>query len=534
MKNILTTNCLGTPGLLASLIALIVLPFTAVAETGVKRLPNVVLIVADDLGIGDVGCYGSAKISTPSLDRLASQGVRALDVHATSSVCTPSRYAMLTGRYYYQDWNGDLLVKPGQATIASVLHDNGYATGYFGKWHLGWGKNSKDRRFRSDIDWNRELPAGVLECGFDTFFGTPFTHNESPSVFVLDRHVVGLEPNDPLVMVPPDPKQVFGQSSGAKKAHEARPDSQIDLIVIEKAKQWITNNQAKPFFLNLALAAPHTPINPAKEFRGRSGVGLYGDFVVEMDWCVGQILQLLDDCGVANNTLVIFTSDNGAKIHKEMIAQEHRSNLKWLGQKTDVWEGGVRIPLIVRWPGRIPAGTTTDAMISLSDLAKTVWDAVGVKAPEGAAIDSISQLSVWEKPSSAPVRKEMLYLGTQGLNMRAGRWVSSGLADTAGEPATTQGFALRSSEWVYIPGQGSRGVTTDLSLAQWMHLHDIGQTNSDYDNQGRLKEGAPKQQLYNLRDDPSQTRNVIRDFPEMAASLEKRFNELLQALKDRQ
>jgi arylsulfatase A-like enzyme len=476
---------------------------TALCGTGLHasaaEKPNVILIMADDLGVGDVGCYGSVKIKTPNLDRLASEGLRALNANATASVCTPSRYAILTGTYYHQGWNGELLVKPGQPTIASVLHDNGYATGLFGKWHLGWGKNSPNRKFRADIDWNQELPAGVLECGFDTFFGTPFTFNEAPSVFVHDRQVVGLESEDPLV-VPPDSKKGFGRSTGAKKAHAMRPESEIDLMVTKQAQQWLAEHHSKPFFLNLALAAPHVPINPSEEFRGKSGAGLYGDFVEQMDWCVGQILQTLKECGVESNTLIIFTSDNGAVISKDMIAQGHRSNLNWLGQKTDVWEGGHRQPLIVRWPGKVPAGTTTDAMISLADIVRTVWDAAGVKAPEGAAKDSISQLSVWAKPDSPPVRKEMIFSATGGL-------------------------ALRSGDWVYIPKQGSCGITTTPN--GWgLHLKDMGQTNSDYDAQGNLKADAPKEQLYNLQKDPSQSQNVVRDYPEkareMAAQLEQR------------
>ncbi len=502
--------------LLTSLGALFALALDAAAAPKPSTPPNVVLIMADDLGIGDVGCYGgcygSKVIATPNIDRLASQGIRALDAHAAAAVCTPSRYAMMTGRYYYQNWVGELLVDTHRPTIASVLHDHGYATGYFGKWHLGWGVVRPDRKNRQDIDWNSELRPGVLECGFDTFYGTPFTHNEPPAVFVHDRNVVGLEPSDPLKIEYPnggiDMEKgafAFGRSTGAAMAHLMRPDDRIDLIVTEKAIEWIRQTKEKPFFLNLALAAPHAPIDPAKEFLGRTGEGVYADFVYELDWCVGRILRALDDCGVADNTMVIFLSDNGAVIYKEVLARGHRANLNWLGQKTDAWEGGVREPFIVRWPGKISPGTTTGALISLADVVKTVWATAGIKAPEGEAKDSLDQLPVLLSPTAQPIRSEMLSLGIYG-------------------------FALRSGDWVFIPGQGSRGVTTDLSAHWGLHLNDIGESNSDYDDQGRLKEGAPKQQLYNLRDDPGQTRNVIRDFPEKAAELEKRYNELLKTL----
>ena len=224
---------------------------------------NVVFIIADDLGAGDVGCYGEeGRIPTPNLDRLASQGIRALDAHSTSGVCTPSRYAMITGTYYWQEWIGELLVDTDKPTIASVFKENGYATGYFGKWHLGWGEAYEGRRHRQDIDWNSELPAGVLECGFDTYFGTPFSHNEPPHVFVHDRRIVGLDLTDPIVLnVPsrldPDPKiKGFGFSSGAKTAHDARPVDQIDPIVTEKVVEFIKNNAEGPFFINFALVAP--------------------------------------------------------------------------------------------------------------------------------------------------------------------------------------------------------------------------------------------------------------------------------------
>jgi arylsulfatase A len=474
-----------------------------------QQKPNVVLIMADDLGTGDVGCYGSQKIKTPNIDRLAEQGMRFTDAHAAAAVCTPSRYAMLSGRYYWGPWNGELLMRDEWTLLPEVLRDNGYATAYFGKWHLGWGDDFEGRVHRSDIDWNLPLPAGVRECGFDFYFGTPFSHNESPSVFVLNRQVLDIDPDDPISIIgPKEPGGApYGKSIGGKAAHKARPEHRIDLMVTHQAKKWIQQNSAGPFFMNIAFVAPHVPLSPGQEFQGKSDLGVYGDFVQQLDGCVGQIFQTLEECGVADNTIIMFTSDNGAVMHREAIRLGHRSNLDWLGQKTDAWEGGVRVPFIVRWPGRAGAGTTCDRLFSLIDIPRTVWDAAGVIPAHDTALDSISQLSVWLDPDAAPVRTEKMFLGIYG-------------------------YALRSGDWVYIPRQGSLGVTTDFNMPGWLRLPEIGMTNSDIDETGHVKADAPDAQLYNLKTDPSQTRNVIEAYPEKAAELAARFKVLHKKMTD--
>ena len=478
--------------------------------------PNVLLIVADDLGIGDVGCYGSKWIRTPNIDRLAAEGVRALDAHSAAAVCTPSRYSMLTGRYYHRyplNWNGEALVEADRPTIASVFRDHGYTTAYFGKVHTGWGEPRPDRKHRQDIDWNQALPRGVLEMGFDTYFGTPFSHNEPPFVFVKDRHVVGLDHQDPLVI--PDPKAErgpwgWGLSRGAVSAHAARPVDQIDQIVTEKTIEFIRetagnpstgSGRGKPFFINLSLVAPHVPVAPAREFKGRTELGWYGDYVEQLDWCVGQVFQALEKLGLADNTLIIFTSDNGAIFDEAYLEKGQNSNLGLLGQKTDVWEGGVRVPFIVRWPGRVPAGKTLEPLISLLDISKTVWAAAGINPPAGAAPDALNVLDLLTGKTTEAIRKELYMIGIDGQ-------------------------ALRSGDWVYIPKQGSCGITT-LKSATWaIQLGRLGQKNSDYDEAGQLKEDAPKEQLYNLREDPGQLKNVIREHPEKASELAVRFNEV--------
>jgi len=476
-------------------------------KAALQKKPNVLVIIADDLGVGDVSCYGSKMIKTPNVDRLAAEGIRATDAHAIASVCTPSRYSILTGRYYHRypySWNGESLVEPDRPTIASVFHDNGYATGYFGKVHTGWGDRSPNRKHRQDIDWNKQLPRGVLEMGFDSYFGTPFTHNEPPFVFVKDRHVVGLDPADPLEVVPKEVERGpwgWGVSKGAKAAHEARPEDRIDPIVTEQAINFIKANKSRPFFINLALVAPHVPVSPSEKFKGKTALGIYGDFVTQMDWCVGQVLKMLEELNLQDNTIVIFTSDNGAIHHRHEYKMGHRANLDWLGQKTDAWEGGVRIPFIMRWPGKVPQGKTVDSLISLMDIPKTVWAAAKVKVPENAGPDSIDQMDVLTGKSNKPLREELLMIGITGL-------------------------ALRSGHWVYIPKQGSQGVTTNPSMNWAMQMAELGLKNSDYDEQGKLKSDAPKAQLYNLQKDPGQSTNVIDQYPEKTAELDRRFKEI--------
>lgn len=477
-----------------------------VHSSNLPELPNVVLIVADDLGIGDVGAYGSKWIRTPNIDQLAAEGVRALDAHSTAAVCTPSRYAMLAGRYYHRyarSWNGEAVIEPDRPTIASVFRDHGYATGYFGKVHTGWGEPSPDRKHRQDIDWNGDLPRGVLEMGFDTYFGTPASHSEPPFVFVQDRRIVGLDPADPIEVVDPKLERGpwgWGLSRGAAAAHAARPVDQIDQMVTAKAIEFIRETVGKkPFFINLAYVAPHVPIAPAKEFKGRTRLGWYGDYVEQMDWSIGQLFQALETLGLTDDTLIIFTSDNGAIYHKEYLAKGQNSNLDWLGQKTDVWEGGVRVPFLARWPGKIPAGTTVEQLLSLMDISKTVWAAAGITPPAGAAPDALNLLDLLTGKTAEAIRTELYMIGITGQ-------------------------ALRSGDWVYIPTQGSAGVTTDPRMDWAVQLAALGLENSDYAADGSIKPDAPEAQLYNLRTDPRQSNNIIREHPEKAAELAARFN----------
>ncbi len=466
------------------------------AETKADK-PNILLIVADDLGWGDVGSYGATKIKTPRIDQLAGAGVRFTDAHSTASVCTPSRYSILSGTYPQYGklvLNYSLSFHEGQVTLPSLLKSAGYRTAALGKWHNGFGRGA--------TDWNKELPPGPLEIGFDYFFGTPLTHNEPPLVFVENHRVLALDPADPIRI---DHKvKPHGMMTGGAAAQQARPDDQIDFIVAEKATQFIAQQMKdQPFFLYLAFAAPHVPINPAQDFRGKSAAGLYGDYVEQLDYCTGLVLDALEKQGLAQNTLVIFTSDNGAVLHPSALESSHRPNGALLGQKTDGWEGGHRVPLLARWPGRIPAGSERRHMFTQVDFMATIAEAAGVTMPEGASPDGVSELNAFTSPERAPVKRAETFFLTIG------------------------GTILRQGDWLYIPKQGSMGWTVPIQpgLQQGpAHYAQLGLTNSDVTAQGEVKPDAPKAQLYNLKDDLSQRTNVIAQHPQIAARMYMRMH----------
>lgn len=479
------------------------LALCAAAAVAAER-PNVLLIVADDLGYGDVGCYGATKIKTPRIDALAAQGVRFTDAHAAAAVCNPSRYSILSGTYLWHakrknDYS--LYFHEGQVTLPSLLKGAGYRTAAFGKWHNGFGRSG-------DPDYNAELKPGPLEIGFDAFFGTPRTHNEPPFVFVEGHRVVGWDPSDPIVMVSAkEAKEGWGHgvSKGAKAAHAARPDERIDFIVAEKAAQFLgAQGKAAPFFLYVAFAAPHVPIDPAPEFRGTSGAGLYGDYVQQLDHCTGLVLDALEKSGLAPDTLVVFTSDNGAVCAREALAAGHRTNGELLGQKTDAWEGGHRVPLVARWPGRIPSGSVRKPLFAQVDLMATFAAAAGVAMPDGASPDGASELAALLDPAHAPATcAETVLLGTGG-------------------------HALRQGPWVYLPGQGSGGMSVQVPPGpQWGEPYGrMGFTNSDVDAAGRVKPGAPAAQLYNLDDDLRQAVNRAADEPARCEAMKARLKAL--------
>lgn len=488
---------MNTPRRLSLISALMLLP--PLAARAAER-PNILILVADDLGYRDLSCYGATMVSTPRLDRLAGEGVRFTDAHSICATCMPSRYAILSGAYFFRAQRKGayaLHFHKDQVTLPSLLKSQGYRTAALGKWHNGFGREP-------DLDWNAELKPGPLEIGFDSFFGTPRTHNEAPHVFVEGHRIVAHDPTDPIhVNLSPEFGR-WGRTEGGEKAQAARPDERIDLILAEKAEDFIARQaQAQPFFLYLAFAAVHNPINPAPQFRGTSQAGLYGDYIHMLDHCAGRVLDALEKQGLAQNTIVVFTSDNGGRYERNALAAGHRTNGELLGQKTDGWEGGHRVPCLARWPGRIEPGTVRKEFFLQVDLMATLAEAAQIPLPSGASPDGASELAAFLKPASTPAKR------TEGVILGSGTYV------------------LRQGDWLYIPKQGSAGYTAPEGDQPWSVPYAVmGFKNSDVDEHGHINPGAPREQLYDLSNDLGQSTNIALAHPERVAAMRTRLAEL--------
>ena len=463
---------------LACLLALLHLAICGSAAATAPK-PNIVFILADDLGYGDVHCLNPqrGKIATPNLDRLAGQGMTFTDAHGGSSVCTPTRYGVLTGRYAWRsrlqqgvlDGYVPPLIAAHRLTAPALLQQHGYHTACLGKWHLGFtiegaGKNGgKKKAVEAGAGKFAGAPLGSRTTdgpttrGFDFFYG--FHHARMmESVFENDRVAELVKPVDML------PNLTRRASS----------------YIAEQAKT------GQPFFLYLALNSPHTPILPSQEWQGRSGLGDYGDFVMETDWAVGEVLAALDQAGVATNTLVIFTSDNGcspaAKV-SELERQGHFPSAQFRGYKADIWDGGHRIPFIARWPGHVKAGTCNDAVICLTDFMATAAELLGAELPANAAEDSFSFLPEL-LGTGRTTRDAIVHHSIQGK------------------------FAIRAGSWKLelCPGSGGWG--------------------SPKDGEAR-KQKLPDAQLYDLSSDVGEIRNLQSVHPEMLRQLTARLERIV-------
>jgi arylsulfatase A-like enzyme len=480
------------------------------------RNPNVVLIFADDLGYGDLGCYGATKVQTPNMDRLAKEGLRFTDAHSASAVCTPSRYGLLTGEYPFRAKDGkglwgpcnhfqSLLINTDKLTLGQLFKNKGYATAAIGKWHLGFGTGR--------TDWNKPLRPGPLELGFDYYFGIPKVNSGYPYVYVENDGIVGYDPSDPLVFKQPYSKTTTyppeaGRKSenrvgGAKTAHAIYDDEKTGTLLAEKAVRWITEKKDNPFFLYFPTPNIHHPFTPAPRFRDTSQCGLYGDFVHEFDWMVGEILNCLDDNGLSDNTLVIFTSDNGGMLnHTGRTAMQagHRINGDLLGFKFGVWEGGHRVPFIAKWPGRIKPGTTSTQLISCVDMLATFAALTGQTVGKEQLADSINMLPALLGEPSSPLRDTLVLC-----------------------PNKPSHLAVRKGKWMYIPKRGSGGFSggkpTDHAWGGPPAVQFAGSVNSDIEG-GKYKSDAPEAQLYDLEQDLAQTTNVYRENPQVVKEME--------------
>lgn len=486
--------------------------------------PNVIIIYADDLGYGDLGCYGATHVHTPNIDRLAAEGMRFTDAHTVSAVCTPSRYALLTGDYPIREnitgaifSRHPLLIDTNKLTIADVLKNDGYATACIGKWHLGFGNINP-------VDWNAPLKPGPLELGFDYYFGVPVLNSHPPFVYVRNHRVVGLENDDPMTYgedaetIPYPEKWNAGSQKvgGAKKAHQLYVDSLVGTTLKDESIAWIKSHRDDPFFLYLATTNIHHPFTPAKRFRGTSDAGIYGDFIHELDWMVGEIMRTLDLEGLAENTLVILTSDNGGMLNRggqDAYARGHHMNGDLLGFKFDAWEGGHRIPFIARWPGKIGAGSTSSQLIANVDMLATISALTDTEIPDGQAVDSYNMLPMLIGKTQEPVRTELLI--------------------TPNDPKL---ISLRRGKWMYISGRGGGGFG---SPQEGSHTFGgpsafpfTGRTNSDISG-GKIREDAPQVQLYNLETDPEENENVVVKHPELASEMAQRIEEILNSSRSR-
>jgi len=452
-----------------------------------ERRPNLVVILADDLGWGDLGCYNpESKIPTPHLDRLASEGIRFLDAHSPSAVCSPTRYGLLTGRYAWRSRlkQGVLfgysppLIEPGRVTFPGFLKSAGYRTACVGKWHLGlafatrepavFGDGAQPTANPSLIDWSQPLRGGPLTVGFDEFFGIPASLDMVPYVFIAQDRVV----TPPTVQLAGDRSQRQG-GGGFWRGGPGAPDFTVEGCqprLTEWAEAYLRRQKpGEPFFLYFPLTSPHDPWVPTPEFRGRSGCGPRGDFVAQVDDTVGRVVRGLEAAGLARDTLLIFTSDNGAHwLPGEVRTTGHAANGPWRGMKSDAYEGGHRVPFLARWPGVIPAGQTAETLIGLQDLYATVADILAIRVPPGAAEDSVS---FWKALKGDRQRRRV-------------PMVQHSIRGT---------FAIRDGPWKWIDAADSGGWTT-----------------------GRVSTAS---QLFHLGRDPGETRNLVQDRPKRVESL---------------
>ncbi len=434
--------------------------------------PNIVFILCDDLGIGDVRCFNPAsKIATPQLDQLAAQGMRFTDAHTTSAVCSPTRYSLLTGRY---NWRSRLqkgvlgglsprLIEPGRLTVAQFLHDHGYHTAAIGKWHVGmdWARvpgkgvaelNIENSNQIRNVDYAQPIRNGPNAVGFDYYFGLSASLDMVPYAFIE---------NDRLTQAPTADRKfpmTLGVEGKYTRVGPGAPDFEAEDVLptlTRRAVEHIASRakdarSGKPFFLYVPLNSPHTPILPAKEWRGKSGLSPYADFVMQTDASIGEILAALDRHLLASNTIVIATSDNGcspAANFPQLAAAGHHSSHVFRGAKADIFDGGHRVPFLVRWPGRVAAGRTNDALISLVDFMATCAEVLGEKLPPTAGEDSVSFLPALLGHTKSPARQALVHHSINGsFAIRQGPWKLNLCADSGGwsepKPGTPPARAL--------------------------------------------------------------------------------------------
>lgn len=474
--------------------------------------PNVIVILADDLGYGDLGCYGAKNVETPNVDRLARQGIRFTDTHAVASTSTPSRYSLLTGEYAWRRadtdvaaGNAGMIIKPQQFTMADMFRSRGYRTCAIGKWHLGLG----DRQ--GTQDWNAPLPASLADIGFDYHYIMAATADRVPCVFIEDGCVANWDAEAPIQVsyrqnFPGEPTGKdnpellynlkatpgcghnqsivngigrIGYMKGGGKA--LWKDENIADSITTHAIRFINENRDRPFFMYFATNDVHVPRFPHPRFRGKSGMGLRGDAIVQFDWSVGQIMETLDKLGIADNTLIILSSDNGPVIDDgyqdcaEELLNGHRPAGPWRAGKYSTFEGGTCVPAIVRWPARVKAGQTSATLMSQIDWMASLGSLIGARFPEGSAADSENRIGN--------------IIGTDSTNR-----------PYVIEMAANRTLSVRTHEWKYIEASDGPKVLT------WAPKAETGYN--------------PTPQLYNMQDCPWESGNVADKHPQQIFELQ--------------
>ena len=469
---------------LAALIFLLQVP----CEVAAGEKPNIVVILADDLGYGDVACLNpEGQIPTPNLDQLGREGMIFTDAHSSSAVCTPTRYGLLTGRYNWRTrlqsgvlwgWSPPLIDKD-RLTVAGLLRRHGYTTACIGKWHLGMNWSRKNSQKQEDVDYTAPIADGPTARGFDYFFGISASLDMPPYVYIE---------NDRVTQVPTTQKQWLRRGPAAED-FEA-----IDVLprIAEKTVELIDKHAAgarrrPPMFIYMPLNSPHTPIVPTKQWKGKSEINAYADFVMQTDHAVGQVLDALDRNGLTDNTLVLFTSDNGCSPQAkfdQLAKHGHDPSHVFRGHKADIYEGGHRVPFVVRWPGRIEPGSSSDQTACLTDLMATFAEILGVSLPDDAGEDSVSLLPALRGEATKPLREATVHHSINGS------------------------FAIRQGRWKLVLCPGSGG---------WSNPRP-----------GKAPADAPRVQLYDLDDDAAEQANVQAEHRDVV----RRLTALLQRYVD--
>lgn len=472
-----------------------------VSPAAVAEKPNIVFVLADDLGWGDPHCYNQdSKIPTPAMDRLAAEGMRFTDAHTPSSVCTPTRYGVLTGRYAWRSrlksgvlWGySRSLIEPGRMTVASLLRKHGYTTVGIGKWHLGFQEPdpaAANEAAQPEVDYSKPLVPGPLSVGFGAYYGIPASLDMEPYLYVRDDRAV----RQPVLRIEGSKHRRQG-GGGFWRAGPIAPEfahEEVLQTIAQEATTFIrSQSKDQPFFLYFPLTAPHTPWLPTDGFRGKTQVGHYGDFVAQVDAVLAQVMTALEEAGLAKNTLLIMTSDNGSHWPVDDIFKwGHDANGGFRGQKADIHEGGHRVPFLVRWPGKIEPGSVCGQIICLTDLIATSAAIVGAELPQDAGEDSFSFLPALLGSADGSLRESVVHHSANGM------------------------FAIRKGDWKFIDGLGSGGFTQPARI--------------------KPKPGGSQGQLYNLAEDRAERTNLYRTRSEKVAELEALLSELRSAGRSR-